>query len=212
MRQMHIRAAFAKLSIEFVPAIDTRDNRWKKYQHHLDDQGMEELLENIEFQKRDHHYQLTPGAIGCFLSHIRCWEKAKTPVSLILEDDSLPQSHFHGELNRILENMPADTDIFLLSHLTDGKKTLMSRGPLYFYHLNQDCIFYLMNCYLITQQGIRKIMDRFAQDNHKFHKQIDSYLSDMIGEGQLQVYCTLVNICPQIFVSPTTIQTLEMIY
>jgi GR25 family glycosyltransferase involved in LPS biosynthesis len=212
VRKMHIQMAFSKLSIEFVPAVDTREDRWMQYQHHLDEKGMTELIENIQYKKRDDHYQLTPGAIGCFLSHIRCWDKIQKPVALILEDDSLPKPHFHTELELILKNMPADTDLFLLSYIVNGEKTLMSQGSLHFYHVNQDCVFYLLNCYLITQQGIQKIMAHFHQRGKKFHKQIDSYLSDMIGEGQLNVYCTLSNICPQTFVSPTTIQTLEMNY
>jgi len=216
VRRDHIASSFSSLSVRFVPAVDTRHHRWKKYQHHLDQQGMNELLDNIKNQRRLDHYQLTPGAVGCFLSHIRCWDLFLTdhkeaPYMLVLEDDSSPRPSFFITLQKVLLHMPEDTDIFLLSHLTDGPKTFQFNKFLPFYRLEKDCIFFLTNCYIITRSGIDKILRRLHNNNHQFHQQIDSYLSEMIYDEELIVYCTVLNMCPQSNITPTSIQTLHMI-
>lgn len=210
LRRNHIRMAFAPLSsrIEFVAAVDTRENKWQEYIMHLNEEGVKQLQKNLVKKKRDFHFELTPGAIGCFLSHIKTWRQFQTQYpdqsfALILEDDSIPKPAFFSTLMKTIDNIPKDADIILLNYLMAGEKTRVDG----FFRMGRRSIFYLLNCYIITQQGAGKILDQFEnKDDSKFHKQIDSYMTDLIRNGIITVYCIPESICPQAYITPTSIQ------
>ena len=189
--------------------MDTRGELWKNYIHHLTDDGKKSLQEALYNNKRREHYELTPGAIGCFLSHVKTWYilmNSGQYMCLILEDDSSPTAEFNEQLTKILKKLPSDTDIFLFNHVINGGQKEVDDDIM---KLDPPIAFYYLNCYLITRQGVQKIMNDLDANNHKFYKQIDSYLSDLINNHVLQVYFLKKNdICPQVFVSPTTIQTI----
>jgi len=219
VRRKHMVDVFSPMDIgiEFIEAVDTRGDRWKEYTRYLTEEGRRQLERTLNNQRRREHYELTPGAIGCFLSHVRCWEvflaspgRAEEDLLLVLEDDSSPKPWFTDVLNKSVLYMPADTDMFLLNSITFGDKTRISSSDFSFYRLEQHSIFYLMNAYIITVPGIVRVLATFESSGMRFEKQIDSYLSDMIRRGALRVCCLEENVCPQAAVSPTAIQTLPV--
>lgn len=202
--------------IQFISAVDTRGDKWREYTYYLTPDAIKQIEKSLKNNKRDHHYDLTPGAVGCFISHIKCWNKfiATNPKDgdtlFILEDDSIPCSSFQKQMKKVIKHLPPDTDIFLLSHLTNGDSTEIKKKDYSFYKMNRYGAFYLTNAYIITIQGIKKIWSDLSRHQFKFQKQIDSYLTELINNELLVVYYTKTNICPQSSETGTSIQTLPV--
>jgi len=74
----------------------------------------EELEANTTFGAR---YFCTPGMIGCFMSHMRIWQKVvdeNLPAVVVLEDDIVLYPKFNERLGSLLGELPADWDVCLL--------------------------------------------------------------------------------------------------
>lgn len=60
---------------------------------------------------------LNPGEIGCFLSHLRVFNKIRKeniPYALIFEDDALFCNNFLELYSKIIQELPSDTDILYI--------------------------------------------------------------------------------------------------
>lgn len=77
---------------------------------------------------------LTPGEIGCFLSHLRCWqiiEERNLDCALVLEDDfDLRRECTLTRLQALAESAtgPAPWDVLKLTRLRQGARTVASLG------------------------------------------------------------------------------------
>lgn len=74
----------------------------------------QELEEKTTFGAR---YFCTAGMIGCFMSHLRIWErvaKEKIPAVIVLEDDVVLYPNFHERLKECMAELPADWDVCML--------------------------------------------------------------------------------------------------
>lgn len=219
-KKQHIKKVFQTdlgLKVKFIKAIDTRENKWKNYTNYLTKEGLTQLNRSISDNYRLQHHELTQGAIGCFLSHLKCWttflysSTNNDEFVFILEDDSKPSPKFKKAYDDILDYIPYDADIFLFSFITMGHKERMkTKNGININKLKNGSRFYLLNAYMIRRRAIEKIMKHLRQNDMKFDKQIDSYLTDLMNTGFITVYTFDENICPQIYMSPTTIQTLVM--
>lgn len=211
-RKEHILKTFGNF-VEIVEAVDTRDNKWQEYSHYLTDEGIQQMKRSEMTKKREQHYELTPGAVGCFLSHIKCWNKfmdtlpSDNEFVFILEDDTMPSVSFDKTFTKIVDDFPPKCDIILCSHLAFGEMEPLTYNDVEYKKLVPHCAFYLLNAYFITARGIKKIQDDLHRKNNKFYKQLDSYLSDLLNEGVLNVFILKENECFQIGISPTSIQT-----
>lgn len=70
---------------------------------------------------RRRHEQLTPGAVGCYYSHLACWKVAESQgveVALVFEDDAAPPPEL--DVRGIVRGSPADWDIILLGYDDHG--------------------------------------------------------------------------------------------
>lgn len=213
-RRDSIQRYFSSLRIDYIDAVDATDHRWRLYTDHLTDDAIIQLENVIKTGKRNNHYDLTPGAVGCFLSHLKCYhtflEKDASDILLILEDDSLPNSDFFVLLQNILHDVPDDADIILLSHIFNGTHTKIRRKRTTLYRANADASFYLTNSYLITRRGMKKILAHIKENGNKFDCQIDSYYSRLSQKNKLVIYLTETNICPQSNAFGTSIQTIPI--
>jgi len=198
-RRRHIQRHFSSLRIRFIDAVDTRDDRWRLYTDHLTDEAIRIMENNLRAGRREHHHELTPGAIGCFLSHLKCYhtflKNGSGDILLVLEDDSIPNPDFIPTLQNILEDLPEDADLILLSHLFNGIKEPTRHTALDL--ASRDSSFFLTNCYLITRNGIQQIVDHQKAHHDKFDCQIDAYLSTLVQQGILKLYLTKDVLCPQ---------------
>jgi len=74
---------------------------------------------------------MTPGMIGCFLSHVKCWQMCADEEAgplIVFEDDVMVEPDFCNKLAAAMENLPDDWDVLLLG-------ALGAVSPKY-YHIN----------------------------------------------------------------------------
>lgn len=214
-RRDSIRLYFSSFGVEFIDAVDTRDDRWMLYRDRLTPEAIVQLENVLREGKRTLHSDLTPGAVGCFLSHLRCYHTflerhRSSDLVLILEDDSVPEPEFSGVLSNVAGDFPPDADIVLFSHLFNGSRQKMERRRYTLYRAGRDSHFYLTNCYLITRRGIGKILAHLQDHDNRFDCQIDSYYSRLLQEEKLVIYLTEGNICGQSVSFGTSIQTIPV--
>uniref|UniRef100_A0A6C0KBD9 Glycosyl transferase family 25 domain-containing protein n=1 Tax=viral metagenome TaxID=1070528 RepID=A0A6C0KBD9_9ZZZZ len=122
----------------------------------LAEKAQRELSHVMDSGYRTMHYQLTPGAIGCYLSHVKLWKYIldnNLDNVLIFEDDAKVPPNFEVKLKTALHNVNAvdpDWDIFILDVLC------------------RDCVpvtediikvnkFYLLHAYVMRRKGVEKI-------------------------------------------------------
>lgn len=145
----------------------------------LSDLARAELKEIETTGFRSKHYQLTKGAIGCYLSHVKIWEdvlQKEHNIALILEDDAKIPSDMLWNLNISIVNVPVDWDVVLLGYMcnkcvTHDKYKKVER-------------FMLTHSYIITRRGIEKILQ--TKSLFPITQQIDSYMSEL--SGVLNIY------------------------
>jgi GR25 family glycosyltransferase involved in LPS biosynthesis len=151
-------------------------------------------LETTGFRTK--HYQLTKGAIGCYLSHVKIWEnilKTKSENCLIFEDDAQVPHDILDKINTEMQFIPNDWDIVLFGYIC--KKCMK-----YEKYMEVDR-FMLTHCYMIKKSAIIKIMN--SNTLFPITQQIDSLMSEL--SSLINIYSTKDKIVKQ-FNSRTDIQ------
>lgn len=134
-------------------------------------------LQQVEYTGYRHrHYQLTKGAIGCYLSHMKVWKDMvdnNIDVALVFEDDAKIPPNMKSIIHYTLESpkIPSDWDIILLGYICnscewDTKKTYSKVER-----------FMLTHCYIIRKEAIEKIIE--TNTLLPITQQIDAYLSEL---------------------------------
>lgn len=145
---------------------------------------------------RTKHYQLTKGAIGCYLSHVKLWEniiKNNYESVIIFEDDAQVPPDLLHQINANIRYIPTDWDIVLFGYICSK--------CMKYANYNQVDRFMLTHCYLIKKKAILTIL----KTNMLFPitQQIDAFMSEM--SGILNIYTVRDKIVKQ-FKSRTDIQ------
>lgn len=150
----------------------------------LNETGKRDLIEVEETGYRTHHYQLTRGAIGCFLSHYQLAKKLlhdpEYEMYLILEDDAGIREGTLREIQDALHNVPSDWDILLLGHHR------LNGIPLHSF--TKVTGFWGMFGYLINKKGAALFVAEVEAT--KIDAQVDTYLSWMSQIGKINLYAT----------------------
>lgn len=154
---------------------------------------------------RTHHYQLTTGAVGCFLSHYylakQLLDDSSADTYLILEDDVQLLPSAYTIMSRELEHAPADWDLIAFYyHRVIGQpagkptKNSISGGAAdsNLYRFKRVDGFWGMGTYLLNKKGARKIVDEVEQN--KIDGQIDAYLSRMSQQNKIRLYASNIHI------------------
>ena len=117
-RLVSIAQQFDKLGLEFERVSAVRGSDLSK-------QEKSEIFDlDINLQK--YHKILNDGEIGCYLSHVRCYEKIiaeQLDYALILEDDAILTEHINGYIKNI-PMISNDWDYIKLSHGSKVKKVI----------------------------------------------------------------------------------------
>ena len=159
----------------------------------LTDQAIEELSDQHVNGGRSGHHELTPGAIGCYLSHVFSWEhilqkdhekEEETDTHyLVFEDDCNVPPTLNTQITECisgLNELDSDWDILLLGAIVlKGRKT---RNAL----LSKVSRFVLLHCYVIRPKAIYKIVE--SNTLFPLGQQIDFQLSDLASTGAIRVY------------------------
>jgi GR25 family glycosyltransferase involved in LPS biosynthesis len=162
-----------------VPAIDTRSQvEFPK------EQVLDESMAAIRRGHRLEHHELTTGAVGCYLSHMKCWSLLKDSgdaFALILEDDVVFRDT-PEDFDRIVSIGQAELadglDIFLLGHTFDVA------GPERAVSIEK---FYCNHAYLISASACDKLL-RLALP---MKSQLDSFMSKLNHAGVLRTKAML---------------------
>ena len=124
--------------------------------------------------RRHYHCEIISwGAVGCYLSHYILWkqllEDPDNDRYLILEDDFYLTKQSGDILRNLISNIPSDADFVFLDILWTHKQ------PSKYNELYDllDCQFFGTHCYIVTKQGVQKII------NYLFpiEVQIDAFIS-----------------------------------
>ena len=143
-------------------------------------------LETTGFRYK--HYQLTRGAIGCYLSHVKIWEnmlKNNQDIVLIFEDDARPPPNIMFAINKIMLDVPKDWDIVLLGkycHECEEYATYLKMKR-----------FILLHSYIISKKGVEKIIG--TNSLFPISQQLDSFLSEI--SGTLNIYSPKIDVVRQ---------------
>lgn len=168
-------------NVKRIPAIDGKKLNIAEY---VSDRAFKEIKSIETSGYRTKHYQLTRGAIGCYLSHLKAYEQiAKSNVEwgLIFEDDVSISKNFYAKLNNILSKIPNNWDMLLLGcHCQKCKKYDL------YSHVKK---FILLHCYIVKRETAEKLFKKLSEK--RIEQQIDSELSDILikGTDDINVYC-----------------------
>ena len=146
---------------------------------------IKEVNEIEKTRIRTHHYQMTKGGVGCFLSHYtlakQLLKDSTVDYYLILEDDIILKNDILEEINHYLPILPSDWDIIQLSTL----RKINSKQVGEFY---KPAGFWGMQSYIINKKGAKKLVNEVKKT--KIDGQIDAYLSRMIQQNKMNLYIT----------------------
>lgn len=157
------------------------DGRSLSIAEHVSSKALGEILRAERLKYRSKHYELTRGAIGCWMSHVTLWRailETDAECALIFEDDAVMARNIGDHLRDI--RPPRDWDIVLLGYVCNKCD-----------ERDQDEMlevkrFFGLHGYVIHRRAIKKFLS--SKHSSLVTKQIDSVLSDMISEGTLRVY------------------------
>jgi GR25 family glycosyltransferase involved in LPS biosynthesis len=145
-------------------------------------------LETTGFRHK--HYQLTKGAIGCYLSHVKVWEHIYTlniQSALIFEDDARPPPNTLHAIKRFMKTVPDDWDIILLGKYCNDCADMGT-----YHKVNR---FILLHAYIISRRGVEKIIQ--ADSLFPISQQLDAFISEIRNSQDLIIYAPKVNIVQQ---------------
>jgi GR25 family glycosyltransferase involved in LPS biosynthesis len=162
-----------KLNLKSVPLTDLAKLEMKQ-------------LETTGFRYK--HYQLTKGAIGCYLSHIKIWErmlvKQHSQVIVFEDDARIPPNTFH-QVKQFMKTIPDDWDIILL-----GKYCNDCHDMGHYHKINR---FILLHAYIIRATTVEKIIN--MGNIFPISQQLDAYLSEI--SDVINIYSPKYNIVSQ---------------
>ena len=137
---------------------------------------------------RHYTYQLTKGAIGCFMSHYQLAKQLTTDDTtdnyLILEDDAQIESPILFEkIQNYCKNAPEDWDMILFGHINTTGNVLYEDE-----NFTKPTGFWQTHAYMINKRGARKFIDEVNQT--KIDGQLDAYFSRMQQQKKINIYGT----------------------
>jgi len=191
-------AGLVGLSVQRFRATDCRDQRYQRYAVLIDAAALKELDATRRSGERARHDQLTPGAVGCYLSHLAVMRHAYAAAQravLVFEDDAVPPPNLRELLQRQLAQLDAESpswDLLLLGYLS-AQRPLLPK-PM---RLRR---FYRLHAYVVSERGMAKILALGLP----LHKQLDSALSDF--SDRIEIYGAVPQLVANDDSLPTTIQ------
>lgn len=131
---------------------------------------------------RTKHYQLTRGAVGCYLSHVKAYKliaEGDSDYAIIFEDDTSIEPRLFHKLNQVVKTMDDSWDMLMLGcHCIVCEK----------YDTYSDLTkFFFTHGYVVKKSSATKLLALLTEK--KISQQIDSEMSDMVTRGNLKIYC-----------------------
>jgi len=162
---------------EIFPAVVGKDINLIDY---VSAKAYHQILMTEKTKKRLHHYDLTRGAVGCYLSHLSIYKNllmSKYTYTVVFEDDVIMASDFYSRLEHSIKVIPKDWDILLL-----GVMCLKCDIEKDYIKINR---FWGTHGYIVNKKGANKLIEYLDKP---LSKQIDADLSLLIKRGLINVY------------------------
>ena len=149
--------------------------------------GLKSILNVTAGEPRKYHHELTSlGAVGCTLSHINIWDKVSNSndsnPTIIFEDDALVTNIKLKDLDKRINSLPDDWDIYMI-----GKPHTMLETKKVNSNLLKVNRFCGTHAYVISENGIKKLFDK-KYKLYPINQQIDSYLSELSMDYDFNIY------------------------
>ena len=122
---------------------------------------------------RYEHHEVSPGSVGCSLSHMSLWRllvESGEPHMTIMEDDALCTGDLEGAV-ATLEKRSGESSVVLLGGLYDDSRS----------GLNQQHHFQMLHAYVIWPDAARKLL----ATAFPISKQVDWYMMDIL-KGEIE--------------------------
>jgi len=195
--------------LRIVEAVDTRHDKWILYTNKISDRAFYTMFWTIRNNIRPRHMDLSPGAVGCFLSHIKTWKLFQSTgesFALIMEDDSsFPAITFLRDMTEIIRTWPTSCHVVILNYIINGYT--VTHGKYKYLSHDAKSSFFLLNCYLLSKEGVEQLLALVEDAEFRIDVQIDAFITQHIHSSDLNVAFWYRNICPQDGRDGTTIQT-----
>jgi glycosyl transferase, family 25 len=162
---------------EIFPAVVGKDINLIDF---VSPKGYAQILMTEKTKKRTHHYDITRGAVGCYLSHLAIYKKlinSNLNYTIIFEDDTIMAADFYERLLVGISVIPKDWDIILL-----GVMCLKCDIEKNYIKINR---FWGTHGYLVNRIGAKKLVEYLDKP---ISKQIDADMSLLIKRGLIKVY------------------------
>ena len=188
--------------LEFIEAVDSRGDLWHKFacENKISIDATTELISAIKNKKRKYHESLTEGAVGCYLSHMKCWEACLNnkdgDYCLILEDDSIIPEDIFSKIDEIVNKLKIKWGIINLGWASTTPPKQLN-GNLFVVDR-----FFLNHAYLLSNHGAETLL----RLHKKIEKQVDAFMSD--NSSEIIILGLIKNICFQNLEMKTNIQTM----
>jgi len=203
-RLRNFENAYRKTDLKNKPFIrvEAVDGQLIPLETYMSPAAFDEMNNTLKRGYRTRHNQLTPGGVGCYLSHMKVFKNlvaSNKQFALVFEDDIMFNvSNVFESINSLLVQVPDDWDIILLGCICNKCKS---------YSKYKDAKhFFLMHAYIVRQTGAQKILNLIEFKPIK--QQIDSELSSLAQRGDLRIYCLSRSLASQDNkINQTTIQT-----
>jgi len=173
------------LSLTRFEAKDTRGVKFLQHKSLIHPIAYNKLYKTIINKTRKKDEDLTPGAVGCYLSHMSLYKEALNKgekTILVFEDDTQIPVNFKSLFLEKIKNLPEDWDMFLLGWWSTSKKNKK---------ISKDVVhvkgFILMHAYIINNIGMQKMLSV----GMPIKKQIDHMASD--NSSYINIYGTHPN-------------------
>jgi len=174
------KSDLSAIKLERFNAINGRKLDLKDY---VTNKANDQIISAEKNGYRVRHYELTRGAVGCFLSHASIFKKLlsddKHEFYMIFEDDAFVPPKVINRLEHLISHAPQDWDILVFGVI---REVLAEKGQLF----DKVKAWWGLFGYVINKRGAEKFMNEFK--TNKIDKQIDSMMSMMIVENKLNVY------------------------
>jgi GR25 family glycosyltransferase involved in LPS biosynthesis len=146
-----------------------------------------EMDENVKSGRRIH--LLTPGGIGCYLSHLEAYNKCvRSGKPIIICEDDIELTHdFHTKIKTALTKVPYNENTVILfhaicsgqNHKGDVNKCTPIEDNLYDVER-----FWSLACYYITPTAAQTILD----NSKPIEYEIDALIGKLKRDGKLNLY------------------------
>ena len=173
--QSYKASEFRDIPLRRIEAVDGRRVDWSRY---LTAEALEQLMTVQKSGFRAGHPDLTPGAVGCYLSHMEAWRHiadSGLQYGVVFEDDASVPPGALPALYKALRGVPRGWDVVLLGY--EGKGAPVSPGLL------RMTKFLRLHAYAITGRTARSLLSTMLP----IKQQVDWELSDRTEQG-LAVY------------------------